>query len=227
MTLRHQYTAFLVLVLCAAAMGPLAAQESRWESDITAFEKSDTTNIPPEGAILFIGSSSIRMWKTLAEDMTPHAVINRGFGGSQIEDSIHFATRIIFPYSPRAIVLYAGDNDIAAGKTPETVFNDYLRFVGTVRAGLPDVPIYFISIKPSPSRWDMWPDMQAANRMIAHDCALRDGAVFLDCASPMLNADGSANIGLFIEDMLHMNAEGYALWTGVVKEVLEGVQSPF
>src|ERR1700722_7316573 len=128
-------------------------QRAVWEPEIHAFEMHDQTNPPPQNAVLFVGSSTIRKWTTLAKDFPGVQVINRGFGGSRIADSTALAERIIFPYEPRTIVFYAGDNDLAEGRTPEQVAADYQAFVQTVRARLPETRIAFISIKPSPIRW--------------------------------------------------------------------------
>ena len=122
----------------------------RWESDIAAFEAADKKSPPPQGAVLFIGSSSIRIWKTLATDFPDQKTINRGFGGSELADSVYYADRIVIPYKPRLIVLFAGTNDINAGKRPETVFADFKAFVAKVRAGLPNTRIAYLSISPAP-----------------------------------------------------------------------------
>lgn len=220
----------LLLVFCLlfGIAGTSVAQDapdfSRWEKAMLEFEEQDKEAPQGEGKVLFIGSSSIRMWKSLAEDMAPHAVINRGFGGSQIEDSIHFADRIIIPYRPSAIVLYAGDNDIAHGKSPERVARDFKRFHALIQRELPGTPVYFISIKPSRRRWEMWPDMLKANNLIERYCVASKQAVYLDCASPMLDKSGEVMDSIFLEDMLHMNAEGYAIWTSVIKPRLDALK---
>src|SRR5436189_1237529 len=135
----------LWLVILLFGLADLTAQSqtnfSRWEAEIAAFEASDRTNPPPRNSILFIGSSSFRLWKTLAQDFSDKPVINRGFGGSEIADSTALASRIIFPYHPRMIVLYAGDNDLAGGKSPQRVVSDYRAFVRTIRAQLPETRI--------------------------------------------------------------------------------------
>src|SRR5438093_1816424 len=139
-------TAFLLVQVLGAA-GQI--QTNRFDAEIAAFEARDRTNPPPKNAILFIGSSSIRMWKTLAQDFPEHKVINRGFGGSEISDSVHFADRIVVPYRPTMIVMYAGGNDINAGKNPERVAADFKAFVEKVRTKLPETRIAYISIAPN------------------------------------------------------------------------------
>jgi GDSL-like Lipase/Acylhydrolase family len=143
-----------------------AANFEKWEKEIAAYEQADRTSPPPKGSLLFIGSSTIRLWKTLANDFPQHQVINRGFGGSQIADSTHFAERIIFPYAPRMILLRAGGNDIHAGKSPELVFSDFRAFVMKVREKLPDAEIAYIALSPSIARWDEKEKGQALNRMV-------------------------------------------------------------
>jgi len=213
----------MLFVFAMTAAAQDAPDFSRWEKSMTEFEGRDKSTPQGEGKVLFIGSSSIRMWKTLAEDMAPHAVINRGFGGSQIEDSIHFADRIIFPYKPSAIFIYAGDNDIAAKKTPERVARDFKRFHALIQTEMPGTPVYFIAIKPSRRRWEMWPDMLKANALIERYISQSKNAVYVDTSSPMLDENGEVMNKLFIEDMLHMNAEGYSIWTSIVKPRLDAM----
>ena len=220
-------TALFVIALTAGA--GLAGQtlraqnkpdSSKWESEIKAFEAADKTNPPPHGAALFIGSSSIRQWKTLAEDFQEYKVINRGFGGSQIIDSVAFADRIVIPYTPRMILVYAGDNDIAAGKSPEQVLADFKAFTRKVRPSLVEAKVAFISIKPSPSRWEFAEKIKAANRLIEDFCK-DERLIYVDVFNPMLGADGKPRPELFVEDRLHLNHKGYALWTAMIRPRLK------
>lgn len=197
------------------------AGPSKWESEIKAFESADKTNPPPPGAILFVGSSSIRLWKTLAQDFSEYNVINRGFGGSQIADSVAFADRIVIPCRPKAIVLYAGDNDLAAGKSPRQVFADFRAFAQKIQASLPETRIVFLCIKPSPSRWHLVEEIKTANRMIANYCRQKKRLIYIDIFKPMLGPDGKPRAELFLEDRLHMNSKGYALWTRIIKSRLQ------
>ncbi len=194
---------------------------ARWEKDIAAFEAADAQAPPPKGAILFIGSSSIRLWKTLAQDFPRHRVINRGFGGSQIVDATHFADRIIFPYAPRQIVMYAGANDIDAGKSPEQVTADFLAFAAKVHSRLPKVPIAFISIAGNPARWKEIEQVRAANRLVRALCEADPTLTYIDTASALLGADGLPRPELFVADQLHMSAAGYRLWTRDIAPHLE------
>jgi len=214
------------IVLLAAATALAQTQPYPFENEIRAFEASDKTNPPPKNAILFIGSSSIRMWKTLELEFPEYHVINRGFGGSQISNSIHFAERIVIPYQPRVIVFYAGGNDINAGKSAETVFNDFEMFVTKVREKLPRTKIAYISIAPNPARWLQLDRIREANRLIHDYTAKHAGLSFIDVFLPMLGSDGQPKAGIYLDDKLHMNARGYAIWKRVVSEHLKSMVQP-
>jgi lysophospholipase L1-like esterase len=195
---------------------PASDPFAKWEKEISAFEAKDKENPPPKGGIVFVGSSSIRKWTTLAEDFPHHHVLNRGFGGSQIIDSVHFADRIVLPYEPRMVVLYAGGNDIHAGKSPEQVFADFQAFVEKVRAKLPKTVIACISIAGNPSRWAEVEKVKALNAMIEGYIKDKPGLKFINVFPRMLGSDGQPRPEIFVEDRLHMNAEGYKLWTEIV-----------
>lgn len=212
----------LALVLCAAAaLGQ--NKTNSFEKEILAFEASDKTNPPPHHAALFTGSSSIRLWKTLAKDLPGYRVINRGFGGSHISDCIYFTDRIVLPYEPDVIVFYAGGNDIAAKKSAETVFHDFKEFVAKVRVKLPKTHIAYISIAGNPSRWSQVEQVRAANKLIRDFTATQEGLSFIDTFSQMMGADGTPQPDIFVADKLHMNEKGYAIWKRVVGEHLEKV----
>lgn len=221
----------IALLANLAAVSPLAADTSappyaRWESDILAFEIADKTNPPPRNAILFVGSSSIRLWKEAPKQFREHTIINRGFGGSHLSDSVAFAERIVIPYQPRLIVLYAGDNDIAGGKTPERVLADYREFVAKVHAALPQTRIAYLAIKPSPSRAKHQADMKRANDLVAGFSTDDERLLFIDVFTPMLGEDGKPQEELFVKDRLHLNEAGYKLWASIVKPVLDKVAPP-
>jgi lysophospholipase L1-like esterase len=196
----------------------------RFESEIAAFEKWDRQNAFPKDAILFVGSSSIRLWQT-AEVFPDAPVINRGFGGSTIADVNHYFERVVAKYKPRAIIFYAGDNDIAAGKSPQKVFEDFQEFVRLVSERLQKTPIYFISIKPSLARLKMWPEMQKANGLVRELSSKNDQVKFVDIATPMLAGRDAPPMDLFLDDGLHLNDDGYKLWnkalSPVIAELLE------
>lgn len=196
--------------------GGEAAEFIEWQSEIAAFTVVDRLDPAPPDAVLFVGSSSIRLWHTLAADFPELPTINRGFGGSEIADSVYFAEQLVGPYRPRAIVMYAGGNDLADGKSPEQVRDAFGAFVTQARCWAGEVPIAYLSIKPNLSRRRQLPQIRAANALI-RACAQERDVDFLDIHSSMLGADGEADPRWFATDGLHLNAEGYALWSGVVR----------
>jgi lysophospholipase L1-like esterase len=219
---RMQHRLFLAGILLLNAIGAWAqTQTNRFDTDIAVFEARDRTNPPPQNAILFIGSSSIRMWKTLAQDFPEHKVINRGFGGSEIADSVHFADRIVIPFRPAMVVMYAGGNDINAGKSPERVAADFKAFVEKVRAKLPDVPIAYISIAPNPARWAQVDRVRRANELIREFTKTGRQLKFIDVFPHMLGDDGQPRPEIYLDDRLHMNEKGYAIWKRIVGPELD------
>ena len=215
----------LVLVCgIAVAIGGLESNdpaiEKKWGKAIGQFESWDSKNSWPKDAVLFVGSSSIRMWRT-RESFGGLAVINRGFGASQISDVNYFVDRIVLKYRPRVIVFYAGDNDVAAGKSARSVFENYRKFVKIVHGKLAKTPIIYIGIKPSGSRWALWPVMAEANAMIRDMCAKDERLLYFDSATPLLGDDGKPNAKLFLNDKLHLNGEGYKTWTGLLGPVID------
>ena len=209
----------LVLLLTLSALPGRAATSpfDQWEKEIAAFETADKTSTAPTNAVLFIGSSNIRMWKTLHEDFAAWPVIQRGFGGCQLTDVAHFADRIALPYRPRLIVVSAGVNDIHAGKTPESVFAAFTQFVGTVRAALPETRIAFMSISPSPSRWHEADAQKKANAMIREFTEAGKNMDYINTYDALLGPDGKPRPELFIEDMQHHSAAGYKVRTDVTR----------
>lgn len=212
----------LVFLVGASAYAAEVKQvdPARFEKDIKAFEAADKTNKPPRHPIVFVGSSSIRKWTTLAKDFPKRKVINRGFGGSHISDSIYFCDRIVTCYKPRMVVMYAGDNDIGAGKSPETVLADFKTFAGKVWAADKKTKIAFIAIKPSIKRWNLVEHIKAANKLIQAYCQTDKRLDYIDIFPPMIGADGKPRPELFVSDGLHMTPEGYKLWTSIVEKHL-------
>ena len=212
--------AALVAAGCAtqAPQAPreVVATNLPFAGEINAFADDDHANPPPPGAILFIGSSSIRLWKTLAQDFPQHQVINRGFGGSQIIDSVNYAERIAIPYRPKRIVMYAGGNDLNAGKSPMQVFADFQAFVTKIHATLPDTQITYISIAPNPARWSQVARVRETNRLIEDYTKHRRGLSFINVFLHMLGPDGQPRPEIFVADRLHMNEKGYEIWTKVI-----------
>lgn len=206
--------------LLAAELEPSASKPETWQKEIAAFEKQDAESPPPRDAVLFVGSSSIRLWDT-AKWFPDAPTINRGFGGSQICDSTEFADELIVKHRPRLIVFYAGDNDINAGKSAEQVHVDFLAFLHKVRASLPATPIVFISIKPSIARWKLAGEMRKANALIAAECEKFDDLEYLDVWPAMLDKEGQPRKDILREDGLHMNETGYQLWVELLRPVIE------
>ena len=204
-----------------AAPGPLDPVSSpQWRTDMDRFAAEDRATPPPAHPVVFTGSSSVRMWATLAQDFPAVPVLNGGFGGSQLRDAVWHADEVAVRYAPRRIVLYAGDNDIDAGRTPQQVLSDFRAFVARVRRDLPDVPIAYLAIKPSLARVSQLPRQREANALIAAEARTLRDVSFVDVATPMLDADGQPRPELFGPDGLHMTPQGYALWRGIVAPYL-------
>ena len=214
---RYLLVVFTALLLAA----PARATPDKWTADIDKFTAADATHPPARGAVVFVGSSSIRFWTTLAADFPGVTTINRGFGGSELADSVFYADRIVIPYAPRLVVLYAGENDIAAGKSPETVLADFRAFRAKVHAALPKTKILFLSLKESPVRAKVRPQVLATNKLIAADCATDARCTFIDVATPLLDAAGGYRPELFRADQLHLLPAGYAIWTKVLAPYLQ------
>lgn len=219
--MKYVPTVLLPVVLCISPSPAAEADPAaRWEAHICRFEEADRDKPPQSDGILFVGSSSIRMWDT--DKWFPDAgVINRGFGGSQISDVNYFAERIVLKYRPKVIVFYAGDNDVAKGKSTKRVLDDFKAFVDLVADDLPSTHIVYIPIKPSLARWKLWPTMREANAMIRQFIDRGDSLHYADTATPMLGDDGKPRADLFLRDGLHLNAQGYELWTGIVKPLVK------
>ena len=215
----------LVAVLLVACAPQVVSQRavsapSQWEPDIQKFEAADRASPAQAGEVVFVGSSSIRLWQTLAADFPGVAVVNRGFGGSELSDAVEFANRIVVPHKPRVVVLYAGDNDLDSGKTPAQVFRDFQTFVALIHQRLPETRIVFVSIKPSLARVKILDKAREANRLIRDYIRGDDKLAYVDVSTPMLDAAGQPRSELFLEDGLHMNARGYAIWRDLIRPVI-------
>ncbi len=217
----------------SATTAPAAVEQPKkapFEAEIEAFEAADKRNPPPTGAVLFLGSSSIRFWTTLPKDFPELKVINRGFGGSEIADSVRYAPRIVLPYKPAMIVFYAGGNDINGGKTPETVLKDFQAFVGEVHKALPKTRIVYISMNPAVSRWKKEAQFVEGNRLIeayVQQAAKKKMPLnFLDSHSKLLSATGEARPEIYRADGLHLNSKGYELWTSLLHPQILALAAP-
>ena len=215
----------LLILFCLCSLTSRAAEKqnhdfARWEKTISQFEKQDRKQGIKENGVLFVGSSSIRLWD-LEKYFPNQPTINRGFGGSEIVDSTHFADRIILKHKPKQIFLYAGDNDISRKKTADEVASDFEKFVARIHKTLPETQIVFIAIKPSLSRWTLSDTMIKANQKIAAQCAKNGLLDYADVWQPMLGTDGKPKPELFKSDGLHLNHQGYLIWKKAVQPFID------
>jgi lysophospholipase L1-like esterase len=201
---------------------PPKVEPQRFEADIRSFEAEDKVSPPPTGAIVVTGSSSVRRWHpTIKEDLTPLSVVPRGFGGSTMEDALHWIDRIAIAYKPRAVVIYEGDNDLGRYEVPPaTIAEQFGAIVKRIHAALPATRVYVISVKPSVSRWEVWPDAVKTNELLKALAAKNDLVTFIDVATPMLQPHGKVRTDIFVEDNLHLNPKGYEIWAAAVRAVL-------
>ena len=205
------------LALIAVLAGSVRAQTATaakvpFEPEVLAFEAADLATAPRLGGVVFVGSSSFRMWTNAAADFPGVSLLNRGFGGSTLPEVIQLTPRLVLKYQPHLVVLYAGDNDLIAGRTPADVLDDYRTFAGIVHRALPATRIAFVSIKPSPSRWAIAERMHEANLLVQQEIARDSLASYVDVFTPMIGADGRPRPELFGADSLHMTRAGYLLW---------------
>jgi lysophospholipase L1-like esterase len=191
-----------------------------WDVIIEGYERSAAAFPPGPGQVVVTGSSNIFRWVTLVEDMSPVPALNRGFGGSVIAQVTHYADRIVFPYEPTAVILSAGTNDLNLGGSADCVFVDYDAFVEKIHASSPDLPIYFISVQPTPARWHLWEEMQRANQLIESRTQTGETQHFIDVTEGFLGENGEPIEALFVDDGKHMNEAGYAVWTSIIRPVL-------
>jgi lysophospholipase L1-like esterase len=205
---------WVLLVATATGLGAEAI-DLKWEAAIAGIEAREQVTPRAGGGIVFTGSSSIRNWKTLAEDFPNFVVENRGFGGSQISDLIAYFDRVVVPGNPKQIVIYSGTNDLNAGESPEQVFGDLATLAGMVRVALPDAKLAFISAAPNPKRWAQREAQEYFNKVVEDYCA-RYGHDYIDVWTPMMGEDGMPSRNIYGDDQLHMNAAGYVIWKRVV-----------
>lgn len=220
--MRHIRLLFL-LAVCNSFLLTSCSQKSDkpFYQDIQAFKKADKKSFPPKNAILFVGSSSFTKWKDVSDYFPGYTIINRGFGGSQIPDVTRYADDIIIPYEPRQVVIYCGDNDIATGTLSATdVLQRFMTLFNIIRNKLPETNVVFVSIKPSPSREKYMSIIEDANIMIRQFLSGYRETAYVDIYHPMLDRDGKPRKELFLEDDLHMNEKGYAIWRDAIKPYL-------
>ena len=216
----------VLLMLAASAASVLRAEgrqpadADRWAKEIAAFVADDEAHPFAPGGIVFVGSSSIRLWD-LASAFPGRPVLNRGFGGTQIPDSVRHVDRLVLRHKPAIVVFYAGDNDLSSGRTPQQVLTDFQAFVGRIHETLPATRIAFIGIKPSLARWALVDKVREANALVRDACNSDDRLGFVDVDGPMIGWDGKPRADLFVKDGLHLSPKGYALWNVLVTPFLE------
>ena len=217
------FAAVLLIVglVSAAVAQPQTIDPTRFEEDIQAFEADAKASMPPEGAILVTGSSSIRRWSSMEADLAPLTVIPRGFGGSAMADVLYFVDRLVIPYNPRAVVIYEGDNDTGRYSVPPmTIAGELKQIVQKIHTALPQTRVYVMSVKPSLARWDNWDKAQETNELYQKFVASSDLLTYIDVATPFLRADGTVMDDIFVDDGLHLNEKGTRIWASTIKAVL-------
>jgi len=224
-TLFYALLATLFISSCTVTRKYTKDSTARWEKDIVQFEQLDKAEQDPDDAILFAGSSSIRLWSTLQEDLAPYPVIKRGFGGSKFSDFAVYTKRIVYPHKFRALVIFEA-NDITgskADKSPEEVAKLFRKIVRTVRKKYADQPIFVVAITPTRSRWQVWPIIRQTNELLKESCSKLHNTWFIDTETDYLNQEGEPRKELFIKDNLHQNREGYLLWGELIRKKLDEV----
>jgi len=213
---------FILLSCKEKKQVPSTAEQPAFWNDIQNFKKQDSISFPPKDAILLIGSSSFTMWKDVKDYFPGYTIINRGFGGSTLLDQIRYEKEIVFPYQPKQIVIYCGENDLASSDTvtAQMVFERFKTLYTDIKNKLPGVSIAFVSLKPSPSRRHLFSKMIEANRLIKDFLANQQKTAFFDVHQPMLNKEGEPLAEIFLEDSLHMNTKGYAIWKKEIEPYL-------
>lgn len=214
----------LLLTGIVAAQSPSSAKQPPFWNEIAEFKRKDSIQHPPQGAILFVGSSSFRKWTNVQSQFPGYTIINRGFGGSTFPDVIHYARDIIYPYHPKQVVIYCGDNDLASSPkmSAKKVYKRFVKLYEGIRKHLGnEVDILYVSIKPSPSRQQLMPRMEEANDLIHNFIAEHSHATFVDVYHLMLNPQGHPVDDLFISDKLHMNDKGYKIWQQALQPFLD------
>lgn len=221
-----RYTPAFLAIALLILFGPAATvpASDRWEATIKRFEELDKQEPPPENATLFVGSSSIGFWD-VQKSFPDLRLIKRGFGGSLFRDATHYADRIVIPYKPKTIVVYEGDNDLDLGLSAEEVFTDFRAFVEKVRGALPDTRIVILSIKPSTKRWEQFQEQKKANKLIEEYTKTNGKFLFVDVGTPLLGEDGKPRADLLKSDGLHLNDEGYKVWSSILTPILMGKSS--
>ncbi|WP_159523063.1 GDSL-type esterase/lipase family protein [Sunxiuqinia indica] len=222
---RHFFKISLVLITTILIAGNIAfAQydpEVKWGESIAKYEKKDSVSMPEPGGILMLGSSSFTIWQDVGDYFPGKNMVNRGFGGSEMSDVLFFKERLILPYQPKQIILYEGENDIAAGEKPDSIFAELLQLVEWTRVQIPGVQISLVSMKPSPKRWELKETMLVMNRKLKQFAAENEDIDFINIWDPLLEPDGVPENENYREDLLHLNAKGYKIWQKAMSPYLK------
>jgi hypothetical protein len=216
----------LLLISCTPLQTYRSSPEVKaWEPEIEKFEQLDNSKSYPDDAILFAGSSSIRLWSTINRDMRPYDVIQRGYGGAKLSDFVVYADRIIYPHPCKAIVIFIA-NDISgdqSDKSPLEVSKLFRQTLYVIRRNFRETPVFWISITPTPARWHVWPEIKEANEMIKEICQNHRFTYYINTEPAFLSSSGLPRNELFVEDRLHLNDQGYAIWSRIIKDNLDKV----
>lgn len=212
----------ICLILLLSSKESVSQFVQPFAEEIETFRKADSLAFPPAGSILLVGSSSFTMWKDVGVYFPDRTIVNRAFGGSTLEDLIRYRHQVLFPYQPKQIVMYCGENDFAASDTVSvaTVFGRFQTLFQLIRVRYPSIPFLYVSMKPSPSRKHLMGRFEEANQLIRSYLKQHRRAVFADVYHAMLQTDGSPMADIYLEDQLHMNAKGYAIWKQILVKYL-------
>ena len=216
---------FLIISCAPLRVYPQLPTAISWEQDIRAFEHLDSIESYSNQSVLFTGSSSIRLWSTLARDMNPFPIIQRGYGGAKLSDMAVYIDRIVYPHPCRAIVLFVA-NDITGAEddiSPEETARLFKKLLKTIRKKFPDTPVFWIAVTPTPLRWKVWAEIQQAAGLISAVCEKDKNTYFVRTDFAFLNKAALPDESLFMPDRLHLNTDGYAVWSKIIKNALTGV----
>ena len=205
----------LLLLASSSVMGQYA-----FENEIRNYEKQDSISLPKKGQILFIGSSSFRIWKTFSTDLAGISAINRGFGGSTMTDALYYFDRMVVKYAPSTVVVYEGDNDLAKGKSPEELAKEYEDFLNRLKKALPKTKLVYLAVRPSLSRIAIVDKQKQFNGWLEKYCKSQKGRFFLDMHSPFYLPDGTLMPDIFVADRLHLNEKGYQIFSAKIREFI-------
>lgn len=207
---------FLFLII-----SQLTFAQNKFEAEIKAYEKQDSISKPKPNQILFLGSSSFRLWKTFDQDLKGLPVFNRGFGGSTLEDALYYFDRMVVKYQPAWIFLYEGDNDLAKGQSPEFIEKEFVEFSDRVKKQFPKTNIVFVAARPSIARFAMVDKQKDLNTRIEHFVKGKKNLFYLDMHSPFYLGDGTLMQDIFVSDKLHLNEKGYAIFASKIRTFIE------